>query len=143
MKICSDCGLEKDFSEFNQIKSGSRKTILRRMCKLCYNSRQSVYKKQRLANMDPQTRQRNNIRHSAKYIGLDPEVILAHFDSHSGRCDICNEKELAKNGRLHIDHCHKTGTFRGLLCAKCNTGLGLFRDNPDLLIAAINYLNSQ
>jgi hypothetical protein len=42
--------------------------------------------------------------------------------------------------RLKIDHCHKTNVIRGLLCATCNTGLGMFRDEPILLLNAILYL---
>jgi hypothetical protein len=39
-----------------------------------------------------------------------------------------------------MDHCHQTGTFRGLLCHLCNKGLGLFKDRPDTLLAAARYL---
>ncbi len=41
---------------------------------------------------------------------------------------------------VHIDHCHKTGKVRGLLCKLCNCGLGYFRDDPKLMLAAITYL---
>lgn len=50
-------------------------------------------------------------------------------------CDLCGEV-----GPLHVDHCHKTGAVRGVLCHLCNTGLGSFRDSPTLLARAINYL---
>jgi len=42
---------------------------------------------------------------------------------------------------LHVDHDHITGALRGLLCSACNTGLGFFRDHPELLKRAIEYLN--
>ena len=51
-------------------------------------------------------------------------------------CWICD----AKPKRLHVDHCHATGKIRGLLCGKCNSALGLFGDNPNLLRRAICYL---
>jgi monoamine oxidase len=60
-------------------------------------------------------------------------------------CMICGEKPYGKRARykaLGIDHCHKIRKFRGLLCSECNRGLGCFMDNPDLLIAAANYLKN-
>jgi hypothetical protein len=59
-------------------------------------------------------------------------------------CAICQKPEkLAQKGkpiRLAIDHCHKSGIVRGLLCAGCNTSLGKFDDNISILERAIEYL---
>ena len=54
-----------------------------------------------------------------------------------GKCAICGDQ---KGMRLKIDHCHKSQRVRGLLCTKCNTGLGHFNDDPELLVRAKNYL---
>jgi hypothetical protein len=65
------------------------------------------------------------------------------FQSQNGRCAICKtDKPLGpKNVKFFsIDHCHTTGFVRGLLCSKCNHGLGQFNDNVDLLKEAIAYL---
>lgn len=59
-------------------------------------------------------------------------------------CDICGSKEtVTRGGKVRLpslDHCHKTGQWRGLLCSRCNTGLGMFQDHPDLLRAAAEYI---
>lgn len=55
--------------------------------------------------------------------------------SQDGGCAICGG--LA---RLNIDHCHKTGNVRGLLCSNCNRGLGMFADDKSRLLNAIEYL---
>ncbi len=55
-------------------------------------------------------------------------------------CKICltHQSELKK--QLSVDHCHKTGMIRGLLCNLCNTGLGKFKDDVEVMINAVNYL---
>lgn len=56
-----------------------------------------------------------------------------------GVCAICQMPENGKS--LAVDHDHKTGIVRGLLCANCNNGLGRFKDNINVLLAAIHYLD--
>jgi hypothetical protein len=63
-----------------------------------------------------------------------------------GVCAICHKQEDAishidgKPKRLAVDHDHTTGKVRALLCSTCNNGLGCFKDNPELLIVAEQYL---
>ncbi len=59
--------------------------------------------------------------------------------SHDSSCAICNTK-YDDSFQLHIDHCHSSSIVRGLLCQKCNQGLGLFGDNVEILMKAIEYL---
>lgn len=54
------------------------------------------------------------------------------------KCQICSKTPVRK---LNVDHCHTTGKVRGLLCGNCNRGLGLFFDNPDLMLSAIKYVS--
>jgi Recombination endonuclease VII len=55
-------------------------------------------------------------------------------------CLICNRHRNELSTDFHVDHCHKTGKVRALLCSNCNQGLGNFRDSIGLLIAASEYL---
>ena len=57
-----------------------------------------------------------------------------------GGCAICKWNSTEKN--LSVDHCHETERIRGLLCGKCNRGLGMFLDSPKLLRKAARYLES-
>jgi hypothetical protein len=63
-------------------------------------------------------------------------------DKQKNLCAICGEKEKGRKS-LAIDHCHKTGKMRKLLCKSCNTGLGFFKDDTKLLERAIIYLQTQ
>lgn len=53
-------------------------------------------------------------------------------------CEVCEQSPGKRS--LHLDHDHETEAFRGWLCSNCNTGIGLFRDNPRLLRRAARYL---
>ncbi|KKL77087.1 hypothetical protein LCGC14_2038410 [marine sediment metagenome] len=55
-------------------------------------------------------------------------------------CAICGVATQGK--KLHYDHDHATGEFRGWLCQPCNTGLGMFKDDPCRLASAICYLTA-
>lgn len=59
-------------------------------------------------------------------------------------CDICGARETVTRGGVvrlpNLDHDHATGAWRGVLCSRCNTGLGMFQDNPAILRAAAAYL---
>ena len=57
----------------------------------------------------------------------------------NGHCEICG----GHSKQLRVDHDHETNLFRGLLCASCNLGLGLFQDDPSVLEKAREYLNKK
>lgn len=54
-------------------------------------------------------------------------------------CAICNQIH-SNTKKLHVDHCHKTGKVRGLLCSNCNNGMGKLGDSIERLNLVINYL---
>ena len=63
------------------------------------------------------------------------------LEKQEGLCAICStDKAGGRHNTWHIDHDHSTGKFRGLLCWLCNSGLGKFKDNEDLLYNAAAYL---
>lgn len=77
-------------------------------------------------------------RKAAQY-GLTVEQYNDLLQKSGGRCSICGRKpDSTKN--LHIDHDHKMNVVRGLLCVTCNVGLGAFREDPELMAAAVRYL---
>lgn len=58
------------------------------------------------------------------------------------RCQICDRHEDEFSRRLSVDHCHKTGKLRGLLCHQCNFALGSLQDDPNIAASAAAYLLS-
>lgn len=58
------------------------------------------------------------------------------FDAQNGKCLICNQSDKL----MCVDHDHELKVNRGLLCKDCNSGLGLFKDNPENLYRALKHL---
>lgn len=83
------------------------------------------------------TARRLAINRKARY-GLTPDRFLELMDQQEQKCAICGTEITER--LACVDHCHTTGAVRGLLCRSCNFGLGHFRDNPELLLAAVAYL---
>jgi hypothetical protein len=86
----------------------------------------------------PMTRRKHHLR---RVYGLSLEEYDAMLDRQGGVCAICKKKP-DEGKPLFIDHCHVTGMVRGLLCHKCNMVLAFGNDNPDILHAAIAYLQA-
>jgi hypothetical protein len=86
-------------------------------------------------------------KHTAKNLksrfGISLERYAEILKNQGGVCKICEYAPSATCKMLAVDHCHKTGSIRGLLCTYCNTALGLFKDDIKLLKIAIKYLKSK
>lgn len=88
---------------------------------------------------DPVSKAKRESSFYKKNYGITLEQYNQMFVDQNGLCAICNEQET--NGKkLAVDHDHKTEEIRGLLCGKCNMGIGLLRDSEELLLKAMGYL---
>lgn len=63
------------------------------------------------------------------------------LEAQGGVCAICRGTQVNRRKRLDVDHCHKTGRVRGLLCGFCNRALGMLKDNPELFLRVVTYLS--
>lgn len=119
-------------------------------------AREAYNKYMRDARTDPAKREKSRLRCSAwrktekgaavvrknrlaKY-GITPEIFDSTLAKQGNKCAICGSDSPANNRGWHVDHCHKTGRFRGLLCVPCNLGLGHFKDSLEILESAKQYL---
>ena len=82
----------------------------------------------------------NRRRWLQRKFGVTPEWFDEKLASQNGACAICRSETPSGQGAFHVDHCHASNKVRGLLCTRCNTGLGMFRDDTDTLLAAVYYL---
>jgi hypothetical protein len=135
MKQCTICGIQKPLFEF--YKRPETKDGLRTDCKECFNSRS----KKNWESKTKTERQLVNTKLRLKHqYGLTVEQFDKLVKEQNNKCFIC-DTEGGYNGKpLYVDHCHKSGQVRRLLCQHCNSGLGMFRDNPQLLLKAAEYL---
>lgn len=76
--------------------------------------------------------------------GLTEDAFAALFDAQGGRCPICSTAmdpaRKQRRGGVHVDHHHKTGQVRALLCPECNKGIGSFAEDPARMRAAAEYI---
>lgn len=147
MKQCKLCGETKPEEDY-YFYSGVNPTRMAR-CKSCH------------LRVSKETRERNRDKHLARMkvynsrrapgsfaaanlksrYGLTPEERQAMVDGQGGRCAVCGCPEAeSRGGKLVVDHDHQTKLVRAMLCNECNVGLGRFKDNPDLLRKAADYL---
>ena len=76
-----------------------------------------------------------------KFYNIDEDLYLELYNNQNGKCAICSDDLELKGKSTHIDHNHTTLEVRGLLCHKCNTAIGLFREDINYLNKAITYLS--
>ena len=100
------------------------------------NNLEKVKAAQRKFIAKPEVKKRRKARNLLIRYQITLEVFDRLYLDQCGCCAIC----AAELDAPHVDHDHKTGKVRGLLCKYCNTGLGLFKDRPGLLRRAANYL---
>lgn len=157
LKVCAWCKEAKPLSEFYPRKyiykrkdgkpykkrAGKGGYGVRGECKQC----QLVQEKNKLS--DEEIRKRKRADRLARNFKITIEEYEAILKEQRGVCAICGKQETAqdrwgpgKRVNFNIDHCHSTGKVRGVLCARCNMALGLFGDDPDMLLEAVNYLEN-
>lgn len=158
--VCSRCDVEKPIDEF-PFRSKVMGTRHKR-CKPCmvettrpYNhteAKRAHGRAYHLANAGERNAQRRmwNEDHPferqayqraytlARRYGMTVTEYEALLRAQDGRCAICGLEPTDRN--LHVDHCHKTGEVRGLLCTLCNLGIGMLADDAERLRAAADYL---
>jgi len=127
---CCACKRFKKKSNFAACRR--KRNGLQGICKKCSSIAAKNYREKfplRLKNAQR--------KHSLKRFGITPEQFDALLLKQDGTCAICRQ---AEKRNLAVDHSHSTGKVRGLLCTRCNNGIGAFNDNPALLKAAIVYI---
>lgn len=137
MKRCSKCKQEKPRTEFFANPKSRAKDGLHPYCKSCKRELTRVWRR----NHPDKVREygRKSDRKKRFGPGMTAEVFADMLSTQRGKCAICGGTNASERA-LSIDHDHRTGSIRGLLCSNCNVGLGFFRDAPELLEKAIGYL---
>jgi len=98
------------------------------------------YKKDRNGRRDTTCKACRIISQRERTLGVTQEDYLSMFTKQRGRCGICDQRLYSKRYKAFaVDHCHTTGRIRGLLCTRCNTAIGLLKDDPIALQRAIEW----
>lgn len=133
-KICSKCKIPKEKKEFGL--ASSKKSGLHSHCSPCKKADRAKKRKD-----DPEgTKKRDFANDLKKNYGITPQEYDTLYAEQNGRCACCQIHESAFKRGLHVDHDHNSGQVRGLLCTRCNPGIGYFEDSIEKLEMAIAYL---
>jgi hypothetical protein len=133
MKQCRHCLKVKSESEFS--RQAKSKDGLYSYCKACSTAHSRTWQEKH-----PGRKKIHYLRFRGIYI--TEKQLSELYELQHGECAICKLplKSEFKVDTPHIDHDHTTGKIRGLLCQKCNSGLGFFQDDPTRLSRIIAYL---
>lgn len=130
-KICTKCKIIKPLLDF-QRKWGTRDG-LSCQCKSC---KRDFYYKNHLS-----MRRKSRARCMFRKFGISPAQFEEKLAQQGGKCAACG-KIPSDARRPHIDHDHRTGKVRGILCHGCNVSLGMLRDDVDTILKLAAYLKS-
>ena len=130
MKFCNFCQQERPLSEYH--KRHDRKGGLVSKCKDCTKVSKKEYRSSNKELIRSWNKRRNP--------GWDIDRYNQYVELQGNRCAICGTDNPGLSDWC-CDHCHTENKARGLLCVQCNAGLGYFKDNPEYLQSAIDYLN--
>lgn len=147
VKICNHCKKEYPATlEYFHSQKG-HKSGLRSWCKSCIVQASKNYygkNKEKIAQCHKKWQQKNEgviCGHTLKRrYGITLEQYDKMFEEQNGNCAICGLPELMR--RLSVDHNHKTGEVRALLCHQCNLMIGHAHENPTVLKEAAEYLET-
>lgn len=137
-RICLICDKEFNPTNSRQAYCGNKKNQQSCSYKRWRNVGSGINEKEKQRI----TKYRKNHHFKSRY-GITYDDYQVLLNKQNWVCAICGGKTQQKNGliSLNVDHDHVTGKVRGLLCFNCNTSLGKFKDDVNLLKKAINYLN--
>lgn len=137
VKQCNHCGEEKILEDFPKAKRSSDGRY--NICKGCKNKKaREVY------NGRGEQKEKDRENKLQRKYGIGIIEYNKMLVKQEGKCCICGTINPG-NGQTNfaIDHNHKTGEVRGLLCRPCNQALGLFKDSPEILEKATTYLKER
>jgi hypothetical protein len=132
MKTCSRCNREKSLDQF--YTDLHNRSGLQSYCKACKALRGRELRKVDVVKTKTQDR-----KAKLRKYDLAPDEFDKMLSAQNGRCAVCR-RTIEEEKQLQIDHNHTTNKVRGLLCGKCNRGLGLFGEDLNLLSKAVEYL---
>lgn len=129
---------ERDNSVYNRyIKSEKGQLWLKKFRNSETNKQtQNRYNRKRYLN-SPEIYLRRTLKQNYN-ITLEEYQQLYHIQK--GCCFICGRPQKDQSKRMAVDHCHKTGRIRKLLCTQCNVALGMVNESVDILKNMIEYI---
>lgn len=132
-RICRGCGASDLRVRFYSMSTTAGRAA-GHCCRRCWIKRSVRWRR---ANKESWNRKRHAKRLERQFGITSAQFEAMYADPH---CEGCGASKSRRGARLALDHCHATGTVRGLLCADCNSALGSVQDRPNVLRRLADYL---
>lgn len=147
MKTCPNPNCDK-IAPTKFHRNSKSKTGLQSWCKRCCNvlrrARYAANRVEELLNVKKR-RKANPLEWKSQRLKYSFGISLEDYNNilknQDNKCAICRISANKCPKGLYVDHCHKTGQIRGLLCNNCNTGIGMLQDSSELCDTASRYLS--
>jgi len=139
---CPKCNIDIYYVNNRNLSMADQKKSLCNYCKGSICGRIIPYNKGKYTLTLEQRKINNRNTQLKRNFGITNDDYNKLFNEQNGKCKICGIHKNQLNKNLCVDHNHNSGKIRGLLCQKCNAGLGAFNDQTTIISSALNYLQS-
>lgn len=159
-KVCTTCGIEYPATLEYFYKGEHNKFGLHPKCKKCTREYDNSEKRKaakrewvsrnlekrrevsRKSKQIPKAKAKQRLAEVLRSYGLTEDDLVSRLDSQKGCCEICGDSLVYPDSKRFytVDHNHTTGEVRGLLCNECNLAIGNLKEDKNIFLSAIKYL---
>ena len=142
LRYCPHCKRILNLEEFSHCRGGKNNSPHCLECNREFQKKRNLTEEAKIKHREYYQKRKESQKNAKllRQYGISLEKYRETLDSQNGKCIICGKSETENGKMLAVDHDHKTGKVRGLLCNNCNVAVGFMQDDPSLALKINQYL---